>query len=50
VSGTWELDGDQVKVTWFKEAGRPPRKALATEVGRLSTILDRDLGVAIGIG
>jgi hypothetical protein len=50
VSGTWELDGDQVKVTWFKEAGRPPRKALGAEVGRLGSILDRDLGVAIGLG
>jgi len=50
VSGTWELDRDQVRVTWFKEAGKPPRKALAAEVGRLSTILDRDLAMAIGLG
>jgi len=50
VSGTWELDRDQVRVTWFKEAGKPPRTALEAEVARLSTILDRDLGLAIGLG
>jgi len=49
VCGTWELAGEQVQVAWFAEAGRPPRKALQAEVGRLSTILDRGLHPAISI-
>lgn len=47
VSGTWSLDGDRVQVAWFGEAGKPPRTALAAEVKRLSSILDRDLGTTI---
>jgi len=47
VSGTWSRDGDRVHVGWFKESGRPPRKALEVEVARLSTILGRDLQVAV---
>ncbi|MDQ3672438.1 MAG: winged helix DNA-binding domain-containing protein [Actinomycetota bacterium] len=43
VCGTWELDGDGARVSWFGEAGRPPRTALRAEVTRLSSILDRDL-------
>jgi DNA glycosylase AlkZ-like len=49
VSGTWELDGKQVRVAWFREAGRPPQKALKAEVERLSSILDRDLGAVITV-
>jgi len=49
VKGTWQIDGDQARVAWFKEAGRPPRARLATEVERLSATLDRDLGVQIGL-
>jgi hypothetical protein len=47
VCGTWELDGEQVRIAWFSEAGRPPRKALDSEVARLSSILDRDVRPAI---
>ena len=47
VRGTWELDGDEVRVAWFAEAGRRPRKALEAEVARLSSILSRDLRLAI---
>jgi hypothetical protein len=43
VSGTWSLSGKEVAVAWFAEAGPPPREALAGEVGRLTTILDRPL-------
>lgn len=43
MKGTWELDGDQVRVGWFKEAGKPPRSQITAEVERLSSILDRDL-------
>jgi hypothetical protein len=49
VCGTWELDGDQVRVAWFREAGRLPRRALETEVARLSSILDRGLLAAISL-
>ncbi len=49
VCGTWELDGDQVRVTWFAEAGRPPRNALREELTRLSSILDRGLRSVISI-
>jgi hypothetical protein len=47
VSGTWELDGDRVRVAWFREAGRRPGAALGDEVKRLSAILDRDLGLTV---
>jgi hypothetical protein len=43
VRGTWELAGDRVPIAWFGEAGRPPLKALRSEVARLSAIVDRDL-------
>lgn len=49
VRGTWELDGELVRVVWFKEAGKPPRNALEAEVARLSSILDRDLRSAISL-
>jgi hypothetical protein len=42
VSGIWEIEGDYVRVAWFGDAGRPPRKALRAEVGRMSSILGRD--------
>lgn len=47
VGGTWAVDGDQVRVAWFREAGAPPRTALQAEVARLSSLLERDLGSAI---
>jgi len=50
VSGTWELDGEQVGISWFREAGPPPRRALVAEVVRLSSILDRDLQPEIRVG
>jgi hypothetical protein len=43
VTGTWSTKGDEVVVTWFEEADRPPRTALADEVTRLGTILGRPL-------
>ena len=50
VSGTWTLTPDQVAVTWFSEAGPPPDRALADEVGRLSKILDRPLVLTVQTG
>jgi hypothetical protein len=47
VRGTWEIAGDQACVTWFKEAGRAPRRALEAETMRIASILDRDLGLSI---
>lgn len=43
VSGTWKVEGDQVRIGWFGECGRPPRRALQAEAVRLSSLLDRDL-------
>ena len=42
VRGTWEVDGNTTRISWFAEGGRPPR-ALRAEVERLSSILDREL-------
>ncbi len=47
VSGTWALDGAEVRVAWFGEAGRPPKRALQAEVARLSAVLDRDLRTGV---
>jgi hypothetical protein len=50
VSGTWGLDDDTARVTWFREAGRAPKKALDSEVGRLSPLVGRDLGIEVSLG
>jgi hypothetical protein len=47
ICGIWELDGDQARVTWFGEAGRPPHSRIEAEVSRLSSILGRDLRTAV---
>jgi hypothetical protein len=47
VSGTWLLADDQVITAWFAEVGPPTREALAEEVSRLATILDRPLQSAV---
>jgi hypothetical protein len=49
VRGTWELDDDDVRVAWFREAGKPPRIALEAEVARLASILGHSLRTAIAI-
>ena len=43
VKGTWEVDGERLRIAWFKESGAPPRAKLAAEIERLSAILGRDL-------
>ncbi|WP_435736011.1 crosslink repair DNA glycosylase YcaQ family protein [Cellulosimicrobium sp. PMB13] len=47
VAGTWAVSGDEVTVTWFDGAGPAVEAtapgALADEVGRLGTLLDRPL-------
>lgn len=47
VSGTWEADKKKLAVTWFREAGKPPARAIGRETKRLATILDRDLSTEI---
>jgi hypothetical protein len=49
VKGTWERDGDNVRVAWFKEAGAPPRSQITAEVERLSSILRRDLSSTVSL-
>lgn len=49
IRGTWELAGEEVRVAWFREAGRPPRRALGAEVARLSSMLGRDLRATIDL-
>jgi hypothetical protein len=47
VCGTWELDEDRAAISWFREAGRAPKRALEDEVARLSSILGRKLEASI---
>ena len=47
VSGTWDVAGDTVRIAWFSEAGRPPKRALGAEVERWSSIHDRPLSMSI---
>ena len=49
VRGTWELDDDEARITWFDEAGSPPKQALRAELARLSAILGRELRPSIGV-
>jgi Winged helix DNA-binding domain len=49
VRGTWELDADLIRVTWFREGGRVPRKALDAETERLGAILDRKLRAEVTV-
>jgi winged helix DNA-binding protein len=43
VSGTWQLNGDHVAVSWSAGAGSLPRRELGEGVERLAAILDRPL-------
>jgi Winged helix DNA-binding domain len=47
VTGTWELDGSDVRVAWFREVGRVPRKNLADEVERLSNLMGTELHLTV---
>jgi hypothetical protein len=47
VRGTWEVAGDALAVAWFKESGAVPRGPLLTEIVRLSSILGRELRLAV---
>lgn len=41
VTGSWAVRSDVLEVTWFAEAGSPPREALTAEAGRLGGLLGR---------
>lgn len=45
VAGTWEADGDRVRLAWFGESGKPPRAALEAEVERLGSIIGRSMAL-----
>jgi hypothetical protein len=49
VTGTWVVDGNEITIEWFGEAGRPPKRLLVAEVGRLGGILGRDLRLSISL-
>ena len=46
VSGTWTVADDRVAIVWLAD-DRPATKALAEEVARLATILDRPLDSSV---
>ena len=47
VSGTWVAKGGDLTVTWFEDARRVPRSALAEEAERLGGILGRSLRLEV---
>jgi hypothetical protein len=49
VSGTWEIDGDDLRVSWFAEAGRVPRSAIGEQAERVASLLDRDLRLRLTV-
>ena len=49
VNGTWSLDGGQVCISWFAEAGKVPTKGLDAEVDRLSKVIGNGLVADIEI-
>jgi len=49
VSGTWEMNKDEAVVSWFKEAGKPPARAIEGEVKRLSGLFDRKLASRVEV-
>jgi hypothetical protein len=50
VHGTWAIDGDRVRIAWFRESGRVPRRALGSEIERLGTVMGRALTVDVVMG
>jgi len=49
VAGTWRVAGTQLAVSWFREAGSPPRPRIETEAARLGRLLDTDLALTVTI-
>jgi hypothetical protein len=50
VSGTWSAKGDDLVVTWFTDAGRVPRSAIAAEAERIGGILGRGRALTVEVG
>jgi hypothetical protein len=50
VAGTWKLDGEVARLSWFREAGRPPRRALAQQVERIASVMGRPLKAEVTVG
>lgn len=46
VTGTWRLRGRTIVVSWFEEAGPPPREPIEAEVQRLAAVRGEELGMA----
>ena len=49
VAGTWVAKGGDLTVTWFEDAGRVPRSALAEEAERLGELLGRGLRLEVSV-
>jgi hypothetical protein len=47
VRGTWEVATETIRVAWFRESARAPRRALISEAERLAAILGQDLRTTI---
>jgi len=47
LSGTWVVKAEQLRVTWFREHGKPPLEALEEQVARLAGILDRPVRLSV---
>jgi hypothetical protein len=47
VRGTWELKGDVVTAAWFSEGGKAPISRLREEVGRLASLVGRELELQV---
>ena len=49
VSGTWEIASDDLRVSWFAEAGRVPRTAIGEQAERVASLLDRNLRLRLTV-
>lgn len=50
VTGTWEISGDTVTVTWFPEAGPVPAEALSAEAEWIAGFRGEVLTVKVSVG
>jgi winged helix DNA-binding protein len=47
VAGTWERDGSTLRISWFAEAGKLPKRAIGDEVARLGLVVGSALATEI---
>lgn len=47
VAGTWKLATTHLAISWFNEAGSPPRAQIEAEAARLAQLLDADYDVTV---